>query len=137
MSDNYSSLKKDELVKLLEQKDAELATYQEIEEAQNNKINDLQNQLETKEQEVIGDTVASLERTYEPYDRELLIACVGALKDAQSHGPMDEQNFAACAPVFADQAITLYQLTKKRFDSLDNLPSPENDLGMSNEELAT
>lgn len=135
MADNYSSLKKDELVKLLEQKDAELATYQEIEEAQNSKINDLQNQLETVSQP--GKVSQQLERTYEPYDRELLIACVGALKDAQSHGPMDEQNFAACAPVFADQAITLYQLTKERFDSLDNLPCPENDSGMSNEELAS
>lgn len=38
----------------------------------------------------------------------LMAACIGALKDPQNLGPLDDANFQAQLPLFIDQAETLF-----------------------------
>lgn len=38
----------------------------------------------------------------------LMAACIGALKDPQNLGPLDDANFQAQLPLFVDQAETLF-----------------------------
>lgn len=53
----------------------------------------------------------------------LLSNCVGALKDAQSGGPMDQRNFDACVDSFINQAVVMKDKLLARV--LESKPLPE------------
>lgn len=52
-------------------------------------------------------------------------SCLGALKDWQSGGPIDEKSFAHNAPRFLDQAFTLYGMLMTRLASYQLPALPE------------
>ena len=46
-------------------------------------------------------------------DAMILSACIAAIKDPVTGGPMDKNNFNACLPLFMEQAYTLFFNVKR------------------------
>lgn len=61
----------------------------------------------------------------------LFASCLGALKDAQTLGPMEDKDFQASLPKFINQAATLC------FNAIRTVPKIVENLNPSTEEAAT